>query len=128
MAEVARKTLSQPEENPELFQFLFSNFKFLDETKNSTANLHLHFLMQLTGYLGFTPNGEWSEITPYFDLKEGVFEEVEPFHPHFLSENLSRLISQFLEIPMEKSHEIKMNRETRKDLLTHILEFYKWHI
>lgn len=128
MAEVARKTLTQPEESPELFTFLFSNFQFLDETTNPISNLHLHFLMQLTAFLGFTPNGEWSEMYPFFDLKEGIFEEVEPFHQQFLSKELSQLISQFLEIPIEKCHEIEMSRQTRKNLLINILDFYKLHI
>jgi len=128
IAEVARKTISESEENPALFEFLYRQFQFLDETNESFSNVHLHFLVQLTAFLGFSPSGEADDFTPIFDLQEGIFMEVEPVHPQFLTKNLSLLFSQILNTPLEKCHEISLNRSTRKQLLEGVLDFYAIHI
>ena len=89
MAEVCQKSIKTAEENQELFDFLMEVFIFLDKTKNTVSNYHLTFMMALTRFLGFLPNGEFSDDTPYFDLKEGVFELVVPVHPNFLKKEES---------------------------------------
>lgn len=128
MTEVARKTINGQEENPELFNFLLGHFIYLDETTEAIANLHLHFLLNLTAHLGFMPSDVFSEETPYFDLKEGGFVSVSPTHRHWMGSELSQVFSQLLHLPKEKAHEIKMNREQRRTLLRHILEYYQLHI
>ncbi len=127
IAEVARKTIREKEENPALFQFLFEVFTFLDRTKDSPANLHIFFLLGLSSFLGFIPGGDYAEETPYFDLKEGVFTEQEG-HAHCLNEHFSALLYQFLETPMEACHHIKMNRAERKALLQDVLSYFQLHI
>lgn len=128
MAEVARKTISESEENPDLFDFIYSYFQFLDITQEPFANIHVHFLVHLTSYLGFSPSGEATKQTPIFDLQEGVFMEVNPVHPQFLDAELSYLFSQFLHVSLDQCHNIKMNRAIRKQLLTGVLDFYALHI
>lgn len=128
MTEVARKTIHGQEEQPELFDFLLKNFIHLDETENSIANLHLHFLINLTGYLGFMPGDNFSETTPYFDLKEGSFAPINPAHRHWLENDLSEIFSDMLLLKKEDAHLIKMNREQRRNLLRHILDYYALHI
>lgn len=128
MAEVARKTASESEENTALFDFLFDQIQYLDTTEDSVANLHLHFLAQLTAFLGFSPSGAAGVDTPFFDMQEGIFVATTPLHPQFLDEELSQYFSRFLEIPREQSHKIKMNRPVRKRLLESMLDFYALHI
>lgn len=128
IAEVARKTISESEENPALFDFIFNQFHYLDTTEHSIANLHLHFLIHLASLLGFEPSGEANEETPFFDMQEGFFMEVPPVHPQFLNEELSSIFSQLLEQPRENSHLIKMSRSVRKELLESLLDFYALHI
>ena len=128
MAEVARKTISESEENTALFEFLFTQFQFLDETKKSVANIHLHFLTQLTAFLGFSPSEDASQLSPIFDMQEGIFSETIPSHPQYLNEELSTLFSQLLNATLNNCHEIVMTKSTRKQLLESILNFYALHI
>ena len=85
-------------------------------------------MAQLTAFLGFEPSGYFSEEESFFDMQEGIFMEVPPVHPQFLNEELSLIFSQLLEKPREESHEIKMTRPVRKELLQSILDFYTLHI
>jgi DNA repair protein RecO (recombination protein O) len=84
IAEIARKTIREPEENERLFNFLFQSFHFLDTTENAIANVHLWFLLRLSAFLGFMPGGQWTEKTPFFDLEEGIFETSPTSHVYFL--------------------------------------------
>lgn len=128
MAEIARKTIREPEENKRLFGFLFQSFRFLDETTAPIANIHLYFLLELSSFLGFVPAEEWSEATPVFDLREGVFVAAPPPHVHHLGEAESRLLHQLLDKKLETCHELSMQRPQRKSLLLRLIDYYRLHI
>ncbi|MCB0565741.1 MAG: DNA repair protein RecO [Phaeodactylibacter sp.] len=128
MAELARKTVREPEENKRLFNFLFRSFRFLDETKAPIANLHLYFLLELSSFLGFMPSEEWSEATPIFDLQEGVFVASTPPHVYHLGEAESRLLHQLLEKSLETCHELSLQRQQRKSLLLGLIDYFRLHI
>ncbi len=128
MVEIAKKTLRESEENPRLFEFLSSTFKYLDETTHPIFNLHLHFLLKLSGFLGFLPESRYKPTQSFFDLREGVFVNNPPLHPHYLKEDLSLLLNRLLRLSQEKSHELMMSRVQRKGLLEQLLAFYQLHI
>ena len=128
MAEVCQKSIKTAEENQDFFEFLMSAFMMLDETDESVANYHLAFMMSLTLFLGFLPNGEYSTQTPYFDLKEGTFQDVIPVHPNFLNQEQSRHFGALLKTNLAKAHSLKLSREERKNLLNNLLNFFKYHI
>jgi len=128
MVEIAKKTLRESEENPRLFEFLFSTFKYLDQTAHPISNLHLHFLLKLSGFLGFLPESGRKQTRSFFDLQEGIFVNNPPTHPHYLNKELSLLLDQLLRLSKEQSHALKMTRAQRKTLLEQLLVFYKLHL
>lgn len=128
MVEIARKAIQGNEEHQELFQCLLDNFIFLDQTNRSFANLHLHFMLDLTGYLGFQPGGQYDEITPLFDLQEGLFTGIRPQHPYSLTASLAEKLSELIHLPKEQCHEVRLNREERKALLNNLLLYFRLHI
>lgn len=128
MIEVAQKAIRESEENPQLFHFLFESFCYLDRTENSIANLHLHFLLELSTFLGFMPGEMCSEEQPYFNLKDGVFVTYAPTHRHYLDKEDSAILYQLLEVSQVQSHEVRMNRTSRHNLLKNLLIYYQLHI
>lgn len=128
MTELAQKTIKEQEENPALFRFLFDSFVHLDSTPHPVANLHLHFLLELSVFLGFMPGEADNPETSYFDMQEGNFVEYEPIHAYFMSRELSDLVAQLLKSNREACHTIKMNKIERRQLLKHLLDFFKLHI
>ena len=128
MAEVARRTIRESEENADLFLFLFDIFKFLDETKEHFSNLHLAFLLELSGHFGFRPDeGEYTEGA-VFDFRNGVFTTNTVGHTHFLTEHLSKLLAEILTTHWTQSHLVKLNREERRLLISEMLQFYQFQI
>ncbi len=128
MIEIAQKTISGEEPQKDLFEFLLHNFMFLDETTTPFANLHLHFMINLTEFLGFLPGDSYSADTPFFDLQEGRFVSAAPPHPHWLNDALSAKFSQLLHLSKEQCHLVPFKREDRKALLRSLINFYRLHI
>lgn len=128
MAEVARKTIRESEENRPLFEFFYRAFEFLDQTGQPIGNYHLQFMIELSSYLGFLPGGSYTEDSPYFDLREGVFTDSVGDHPHFLAPPLAELLYRLLQTNPEHCHEVKITREERRKLLQNLLDYYRLHI
>jgi DNA repair protein RecO (recombination protein O) len=129
LAEICRKSIHEAEENRELFHFLLEYLRWLDNTPHPIANLHLHFLLQLSGFLGFQPQMEAPDSGElFFDLKEGAFSPVPPLHTHYLPPDDTHNMLALLESPLENSHSISLPRTARKSLLQHLLQFYRFHV
>lgn len=127
MAEICRKSIQTNEENPELFEFLVDQLRWLDRSPHPIANVHLHFLLHLSGYLGFQPQDE-PEGEAFFDLKEGLFLPVPPLHTQYLDPDKAQQVLELLRIPVEQCHEIQLTRPERKALLQGLLQFYQVHV
>lgn len=125
MAEVCRKSITEEEEHPELFDFLLGHLRWLDATPHPIANLHLHFLLGLSGFLGFQPQNPEQAGELFFDLKDGNFSPVPPLHTLMLEPLQSEQMLALLEIPLELAHEIPLSRAERKALLGKLLQFYQ---
>lgn len=128
MAEVCRKSIHETEENRPLFEFLLENLEFLDSTAAPIANIHLHFLLGLSAFLGFQPQDEMAAGELFFDLKEGDFLSVPPMHPAYLPPDLTLAMIKMLRSPLEFCHEIVLSREQRRQLLLQLLQFFQLHV
>lgn len=128
MAEICRKCIRETEENRELFDFLIEKLVWLDRTDTPIANLHLHFLVQLSAYLGFQPQDEDEDGESYFDLQEGLFVLEKPLHGPFLAPDEAGILKALLLTPLEECHTIVLERMQRKSLLQRLLHFYELHV
>ena len=128
MLEVARNSIRESEENPSLFHFLYESFAFLDSTRGPIANIHLHFLLELSTHLGFLPSGDYSAATPIFDLREGQFIGGFPGHTEYLDADRAAHMYRLLHATREELADIKIGREERSGLLTDLLRYYRHHI
>ncbi len=128
MVEVARKTISESEENRPLFNFLFHTFSFLDRTEHPVANIHLCFMAQLSIFLGFFPGGEYEGDHTCFDLQEGLFCSQTPGHTWFLNPDETKIWAELLVTEYAECHQLPLSREIRRQLLRHQLMYYRLHI
>ncbi len=127
LAEICRKSIHSGEENPDLFEFLLGYLRWLDTTAHPIANLHLHFLIHLSGYLGFQPQDE-SGGEVFFDLREGTFGSAPPLHPLYLEPRQAMPLLDLLHTPLETCYEVALTRTERKALLQGLLQFYQLHV
>jgi DNA repair protein RecO (recombination protein O) len=126
--EMLYKSIREEEPNPDLFDFISHALQILDLSSESCANFHLVFLSQLAGLLGFSPQGSFSEDTPFFNLAEGHFQSHAPSHNHFMAGGAAKAFSDTIDCNFETSHLVTMPSNTRSELLRKLIEFYQLHI
>lgn len=128
LGEIIYRAIREEESNTRLFRYLELSIQTLDIMEQGTANFHLIFLAHLTRYLGFYPNGNYSEHTPYFDYKSGLFIGSEPAHPFFFAREHSQTLSAALGISYSNALQIHLNGKQRNEFLSHMLRFYTYHM
>jgi DNA repair protein RecO (recombination protein O) len=123
--EVLIKTLKEQSGNIHLFEFIETCLKYLNDTESHYGNLHLYFLTELTKYLGFEPQNNYSMLYPYFDCREGQFSALSLALPLGLNKDDSFLFSEFLKVNSLKTNISNAQRQT---LLEILLAYYKLHV
>ncbi|MEM1324880.1 MAG: DNA repair protein RecO [Bacteroidota bacterium] len=127
ITEVAQKILREDEENAPIFQFLLNVYLHLDQTTQPVGNIHLYFLAHFTKYLGFVPDGEYNDTTPYFHLEAGTFQAFDAAKST-LNQQLSRYLDLILQSDLQTVHQISIGKAERHSLLNKLLLYYQTHL
>lgn len=127
LGEVLYKALQEESPNPDMFAFLYNHIKMLDLKDQGLGNFHLYFLIHLAKYLGFSPRDNFNNSTPYFDLQNGQFTSLKPFHNHYIETPHSSIFHQLLKNSAKQHQEIQIKKADRLKLLHAILDFYYLH-
>lgn len=128
VGEVVYRTIREEEPNPTMYSYLENSIQLLDVMHSGTSNFHLIFLAQLSRYLGFFPGNNWSEKTPIFDYKNGLFIQNQPLHPLYFDKGRSKLIGKVLQTPFHEAESLLLDHKTRAQLINNFLTFYQVHI
>ncbi|MBI3883985.1 MAG: DNA repair protein RecO [Sphingobacteriales bacterium] len=130
MVELINKSLKQPEENVNLFYFCEDALIQLDKASRAvTANFALYFTLHLTHFFGFRMSDEYNQQYNILDLEEGIFVQEQPLHPNFIDGEKALLTSQLLKVMQpHELEDIKLNHETRRQLLLSYQIYYALHI
>ncbi|MBL7931585.1 MAG: recombination protein O N-terminal domain-containing protein [Bacteroidia bacterium] len=125
MNEVLIKCLREQPANGHLYEFVETCIKFLHESESDFMNLHLYFLHELTKYLGFEPQNNFSPQRPFFDCREGRFSEISLSIPLGLHKEESLLFFEFI-----GSNKLKaaLSNTQRQMILEAYLAYYKLHV
>ncbi len=126
--EVLYKAVKEQHADENLFEFIKNSLQLLDLKHDNCSNFHGFFMISLSRYLGFFPEGKYTVTTPVFDLQEGHFVGRIPAHPFFLEEKQSYLFYELLNSEYDTIHLLKMDKNQRKQLLQSIIKFYQLHI
>lgn len=130
ITELLQKIIKLPEHNPALYSFIEDAYIHLDQANNKvTAGYPLFFALHLTSYFGFSIQNDYTEGKKILDLVEGGFVDEIPLHPYFVEEELSRIISQLLQMMQPQDlQQFILPLSARRQLLERILQFYALHI
>jgi DNA repair protein RecO (recombination protein O) len=120
ISEMLYKTLKEEEENPALFDFLFSAIQLLDMKEEGSRNFHLVFLLHYMKYLG---------IFPFEHDKERLTEGPQDF---ILSadaaEEEKEGLNQLMRSSLGHLESIRITNKIRSILLDRIIGFYLYHL
>lgn len=128
LSEILAKTITEPEPNRPLYEFLVHSIQILDLLEEGTANFHLCFLIQLSGYLGFYPNTENQYPGSWFDLLNGTFCPTRPAHPYALPPEEARYFLLLMRMNYANLHRFSMNRADRTRILDRFILYFRLHL
>lgn len=126
--EIILKCIQEEEPNADLFSFLHESIQILDSTEKNFSSIHLIFLVRFSRFLGFYPQGKFSEINSIFDLREGKFVSTIPFHSDFLTNQNSILINRIILSNYYTMDTLNLSKKEKKTLLDILLRYYELHL
>ena len=125
LSEILKDAIQEEEANEPLFNYIAKAFRFLDRTEEF-ANFHIYFLLQLTQYLGFYPDLT-EDTTLYFNLLDGTFQKNNT--SSYCEEGVHvQGLKQFFGINFEAISQIKLNKQTRLEVLHLLIRYYQLHL
>ena len=127
LSEFMYKVVKDIQANQLLFDFVYQSIVVFDLLERDFANFHLVFMMRLSLFLGFLPNGDGYRKGMYFDMQSGTFAITKPTHPYFLSPDDSEVFLLLLRMDYENMHAYSLSRHDRVQVIYKILDYYKLH-
>lgn len=123
LAEVLKSSIQEEEKNESLFQFLKESLIYLDQV-DSIKNFHLHFIVKLTSFLGFSPDQSSIDF-PYFDMLNGVFQ-LKEYNTYSFNNTNSALLKELMKLEnYGEAENLKLNQERRKSFLDFMMLYYE---
>lgn len=123
--EILLKCIKEQHANPQLYDFIEGCLQFLNESEEAYINLHVHFLMELSKYLGIEPSNNFSGSNLFFDLREGKFSHVSLTFPLGLDREDSALLSAALATNCLTE---KLSNYQRQRLLEIFVAYFQLHV
>jgi DNA repair protein RecO (recombination protein O) len=128
IAEVLYKSLREEESNRELFEFLVNSIQWFDTSEEHYSLFHILFMVQLSKYLGFFPENNYSANNCYFDVRNGQYTGVEQIHPYILNKEVSAELHKLLKRSFSNIGSFKIGYNLRGQLTDSLLDYYRFHI
>jgi DNA repair protein RecO (recombination protein O) len=116
LLEILGKTLKEEAENKVLFDFIFHSLIAFDELEENYENFHLIFLLQLSFYLGFSPENASEIVQNFKETNIGI---------QFEAKNQAQ-INELIAATYDSK--LSIQRTDRNHLLEILLVFYRLHI
>jgi len=117
LTEIISKCVHEGDLNAELFEFLASSFIHFDKQNVGYQNFHIHFLFELTNYLGFHPQS-------FDELKSQLISYRTTWLNVFEDDSLKFICVSLI----EGMNNIEIDGHQRRILIDMLLDFYQSHI
>jgi len=105
------------------FNWLIQSIERLDKSKHP-GNFHLWFLLNLSQYMGFYPQGRKNIKTPIFNLTEGEFTNGS-MPGDLLTDQESEWLDLLIDSNYETTEQIKFSRINRRKLLQFFHDYFQ---
>ena len=121
--EILYKLLMDSGQDEVLFNFLQEEIAKVHGAQENMAELPLRFLLRLSRVMGYEPEDNFSDNTPYFSLQECRFQ------PFFIEDAgiLTQPQSRYLHLLLNQREPVSVNRTLRTALLKGLVAYLQMH-
>ena len=126
MAEVLYQVVREDQEpHPALFEFIKEKLLWLDH-KNTIGLFHIKMMLDLTQFIGFSPNLTHPEA-PFFDLESGCMTFEKPRNS-FIEVPLKNTWIKLLGIDFDRIGEVFVSKQDKTALLKYVISYFELHL
>lgn len=125
MLEIFNDCVREQEPNPALYHFLKETLVSLDHAEKRFIHIFLHFLVHLSGFLGFLPlDTTADEKSLVFDVVSGRVESA----PNSAGDRIAFLLRELLRGNRVHAQGLLFTQEEKRFLLKTIFQYYTQHV
>ncbi|MFN0048832.1 MAG: DNA repair protein RecO [Cytophagales bacterium] len=117
LTEILSKCIHEGDTNTDLFEFLIQSLISFDKQTTDFTNFHIHFLFELSTYLGFHPQS-------FDELKMQLIQYRNSWINVFEDDSLKFVCVSLI----EGIHTIQINGHQRRLMIDLVLDFYQSHV
>lgn len=128
LCELLSKSIQDGETDLELFDFVHHSLTHLDELDSNYADYPLKFSLELSRFLGFSPNLGAYKPGFVFDLEEGCFLHDGSGVTYIIDNQLSSLFYNLCRYSIFDDSCLNLTNNERRQLLEVVITYYKMHI
>lgn len=128
LCELLSKSIQEGETDLELFNFIHYALTYLDEMQTNYADFPLKFSVELSRFLGFSPNTTSYKPGFVFDLEEGCFRHDITGTAYVVDSRLSALFFKLCDNDIFEDVCLNLTNAERRQLLEAVTTYYKMHI
>ena len=121
--EILYKLLMDSGQDEVLFAFLQEEIERVHDAQGSLVELPLRFLLRLSRVMGYEPEDNFTDSTPYFSLQECRFQPFYMEDAGFLSQQQSVYLHQLL----NHDEPVPATRGVRNALLMGLVAYFQMH-
>ena len=128
LCELLSKSIQDSETDTELFGFIHHALTHLDAMETNYADFPLKFSIELSRFLGFSPNTNNYKEGFIFDLEEGCFRHDGIGSVYLIDNQQSKLFYNLCKDGLFDKNNICLKSGERRQLLETVITYYKLHV
>lgn len=128
LCELLSKSIQDSETDTELFGFIHHALTHLDAMETNYADFPLKFSIELSRFLGFSPNTNNYKEGFIFDLEEGCFRHDSIGSIYLIDNQQSKLFYNLCKDSFFDSNDLCLKNGERRQLLEAVISYYKLHV
>jgi DNA repair protein RecO (recombination protein O) len=128
LGEILTSVLREESPHEEMFDFIEESIVYFDKCREGFANFHIAFLAGLSSYLGFEPGPRFEKDDRFFDMVNGIFVPIPPFHGNYVNEEITNILADFFIASYDSIDRISLTGKMRNDVLEALVRFYSLHL
>lgn len=113
--------------NVDLYEFIESHLSYFDEKDCFEPNFHLYFMIKMSKYLGFYPQGKWQEGIQ-FHLMEGSYQLYNKPTPDVIDSKNAEALYRLSTSSIADISTVLLSGSKRRELLRSLLLYYRIHL
>lgn len=128
ICELLSKSIQESETDLDLFDFIHHSMTHLDSLTDNYADFPLKFSVELSRFIGFSPN--FSSFKPgfIFDLEEGFFRHDSSNCTYFIDNQLSKSFYRLCCSNIFDDSRLNFTNHERRLLLEAVISYFKLHV